>query len=194
MTDLHTHLNLLAIEVAACQKCALHSTRTQTVFARGNPEALVCVIGEGPGQDEDEQGLPFVGRSGQLLDKAIRALGYDPATDIYVANIVKCRPPNNRKPLPEEIDACHPYLERQLDLLTKTKVLITLGATAMNTVAKQFRGITKVRGEVFEWKDKRVCVVMHPSWVLRNGGENSNAYDQFKDDIKLAFDLSKEKS
>ena len=120
----------LAAEVAACTQCALSATRTQTVFARGNPEAQLCFVGEAPGADEDAQGLPFVGRAGQLLDKMIAAMGSRPEKDVYVCNIIKCRPPGNRRPEPEEMATCIPYLHEQLAIV-RPKVIVALGNTAV---------------------------------------------------------------
>lgn len=186
----HTKLQILAEEVKNCTKCKLHQTRLQTVFSRGNPDALVCFEGEGPGEDEDKQGKPFVGKSGQLLDTAIKELGYNTETDIYVCNTIKCRPPNNRRPETDEIQSCYPYLEQQLELI-KAKVIITLGSTAMQVMTDETKGITKARGNWHKWKDKEVIVLWHPSYILRNGGQNSKMYAEWKDDIKIAFDKAK---
>jgi DNA polymerase len=156
----------LAEEVKACQKCALHSARTQTVFARGNPEAELCFIGEGPGADEDAQGFPFVGKAGQLLDRMIAAMGFL-RDEVYVCNIVKCRPPNNRKPEPSEMASCTPYLREQLELVAP-KVIVALGATAVEGLVGASGGITRIRGQ---WKLYRTIPVMptfHPAYLLRN--------------------------
>lgn len=182
-------LQLLADEVAACRKCELHQTRTQTVFSRGNSEAKLCIISEAPGQEEDFSGLPFVGRSGKLLDKALQSLGIDIEKDIYVCNIVKCRPPDNRKPNSNEIQSCFEYLERQLDL-TNAKVLLTLGATSTHNITNQTKGIMQLRGKWFQFKNLSVKASIHPSYILRQGGENSGAYEMFKEDIKDAFERS----
>src|SRR5271166_1453154 len=119
-------LDVLQEEVKSCTKCKLHATRTQTVFSRGNQQASLCVVGESPGEDEDLQGLPFVGKSGKLLDETLSDLGLDVTKDIYVCNIIKCRPPGNRKPSDEETNSCADYLEEQLKLLNP-KVIIALG-------------------------------------------------------------------
>jgi DNA polymerase len=155
----------LADEIRTCTRCALHSARTQTVFARGNPTADLCFIGEGPGADEDEQGFPFVGKAGQLLDRMIAAMGFL-RDDVYVCNIVKCRPPNNRKPEPAEMDACKPYLREQLELVAP-KVIVALGATAVEGLLGVSGGITRMRGQ---WKLYRTIPVMptfHPAYLLR---------------------------
>lgn len=160
-------LAILRDNVAVCTKCRLHEQRTQTVFARGSGQSGLCFIGEGPGADEDEQGLPFVGRAGQLLDRMITAMGLS-RDDVYVCNIVKCRPPNNRKPMPDEVTACKPYLERQLELL-KPEVMVALGATAVEGLLGISEGITRLRGK---WKLYRgtvpVMPTFHPAYLLRN--------------------------
>jgi DNA polymerase len=159
-------LDVLAEEIKSCTKCALYATRTQTVFARGNPAAELCFVGEGPGADEDAAGFPFVGKAGQLLDRMITAMGYQ-RDDVYVCNIVKCRPPNNRKPEPDEMGKCMPYLREQLELVAP-KVIVALGATAVEGLLGAGGGITRLRGQ---WKLYRAIPVMptfHPAYLLRN--------------------------
>ncbi|HMI83364.1 MAG TPA: uracil-DNA glycosylase family protein [Polyangiaceae bacterium] len=156
----------LAAEVKTCTKCTLYAARTQTVFARGNPAAELCFIGEGPGADEDAAGFPFVGKAGQLLDRMIAAMGYA-RDDVYVCNIVKCRPPNNRKPEPDEMGKCMPYLREQLELVSP-KVIVALGATAVEGLLGAGGGITRLRGQ---WKLYRAIPVMptfHPAYLLRS--------------------------
>jgi len=184
--DRLVRLPQLATEVAACTKCGLSTTRTQTVFARGNPEARLCFVGEAPGADEDAQGLPFVGRAGQLLDKMIGAMGLDPAKDVYVCNILKCRPPGNRRPEPEEMAACFPYLNEQLALV-RPRVIVALGNTAVAALLETKLGITKLRGQ---WKLYRSVLVMptyHPSYLLRPSPQQIEAKRQAWEDLQLVM-------
>jgi uracil-DNA glycosylase family 4 len=181
----HLRLPRLAAEVAGCHKCVLGATRTQTVFARGNPDAQVCFVGEAPGADEDAQGLPFVGRAGQLLDRMIAAMGLSPDKDAYVCNIIKCRPPGNRRPEPEEIATCIPYLHEQLALV-HPRVIVALGNTSVAALLETKLGITKVRGQ---WKLYRgrtlVMPTYHPSYLLRPGPQQTEAKRQVWEDLQL---------
>ena len=164
----------VAADAATCTKCGLASTRTQVVFGVGAPKAPLMIVGEAPGKDEDEQGEPFVGRSGKLLDQVIQEeLGVTRAS-LYITNVVKSRPPGNRDPSPDEIAACNPWLEAQLELIAP-KVVITLGNFATKVLlfgdpgAKQ--GITKTRGQSYPWRNGAVLVpTFHPAAVLRSGG------------------------
>jgi DNA polymerase len=159
-------LAVIADEVASCTRCGLHATRTQTVFARGNPLAELCFVGEGPGADEDAQGLPFVGKAGQLLDKMIAAMGYE-RDEVYICNIVKCRPPENRKPEPSEIASCQPYLTAQLGLL-RPRVIVALGATAVQGLTGTGEGITRMRGKWKLYKGTTpIMPTFHPAYLLR---------------------------
>jgi DNA polymerase len=159
-------LHVLQETVRQCTRCGLHQGRTQTVFARGTGSVGLCFVGEGPGADEDAQGFPFVGKAGQLLDKMITAMGMT-RDEVYVCNIVKCRPPNNRKPEPEEMSACVPYLHEQLELLNP-QVIVALGATAVQGLLGSSEGITRMRGK---WKLYRgkvpVMPTFHPAYLLR---------------------------
>lgn len=159
-------LQVLATEVAQCTRCGLHADRTQTVFSRGNGKSGLCFIGEGPGADEDAQGFPFVGAAGQLLDKMIAAMGLE-RDEVYVCNIVKCRPPRNRKPEPDEMRACMPYLAEQLELIDP-QVIVALGATAVQGLLGATGGITRLRGN---WRLYRgsiaVMPTFHPAYLLR---------------------------
>jgi len=156
----------LADEVKTCTRCALHRERTQSVFARGNGSSGVLFLGEGPGEEEDRQGEPFVGPAGQLLDRMIAAMQLA-RDDVYVCNIVKCRPPRNRKPEPDEMNHCRPYLEEQLTLL-QPRVIVALGATAVQGLLGTTDGITRLRGQ---WKLYRgevpVMPTFHPAYLLR---------------------------
>lgn len=160
-------LTVLSETVRGCTRCGLHATRKQTVFARGNGSSGLCFVGEGPGADEDAQGFPFVGAAGQLLDKMIAAMGIA-RDDVYVCNIVKCRPPKNRAPEPEEMSACMPYLTEQLALV-EPQVIVALGKTAVQGLFGSGEGIMRIRGR---WRlyQGRVAVMptFHPAYLLRN--------------------------
>ncbi len=177
----------LASEVRACARCGLASTRTQTVFARGNPHARLAFVGEAPGADEDAQGLPFVGRAGQLLDRMIVAMGLSPERDAYICNIIKCRPPGNRRPEPQEIATCIPYLHEQLALI-EPHVIVALGNTAVAALLDTKLGITKVRGQ---WKLYRgqtlVMPTYHPSYLLRPSPQQIEAKRQAWQDLQLVM-------
>jgi uracil-DNA glycosylase len=185
--DRHVRLPRLASEVASCTRCSLGASRTQTVFARGNPEAALCFVGEAPGAEEDAQGLPFVGRAGQLLDQMIGAMGLTPARDAYICNILKCRPPGNRRPEPEEIATCIPYLHEQLALV-RPHVIVALGNTAAATLLDTKVGISKIRGE---WKLYRghtlVLPTYHPSYLLRPSPQQIEAKRQAWQDLQLVM-------
>jgi DNA polymerase len=180
-------LEVIREEVRACTKCSLAESRTNTVFSRGNPEAQLVFIGEAPGADEDAQGLPFVGRAGQLLDRMIVAMGLDPANDVYVCNIIKCRPPGNRRPEPSEIEACIPYLHEQLARISP-RVIVALGNTAVGALLGTTLGITKVRGS---WKLYRgkvpVMPTYHPSYLIRPSAQQAEAKRQAWDDLKAVM-------
>ncbi|MDI9639089.1 uracil-DNA glycosylase [Geitlerinema splendidum] len=150
-----------------CFRCGLGNTRTHAVVERGNPQAPIMIIGEGPGQNEDEQGLPFVGKSGQLLEKILASVELDTSRDVYICNIVKCRPPENRKPTAAEIAACKPYLLEQIRLVDPKIILLT-GATSLQGLLGEKRGITKIRGEWMEWEGRLCMPIFHPAYLLRN--------------------------
>jgi DNA polymerase len=151
-----------------CQLCGLCQTRTNVVFADGNPLAKLMIIGEGPGQNEDEQGLPFVGRAGKLLDKILESVEIDRQKDTYICNIVKCRPPGNRVPTPDEAAQCRPYLEAQIRFVDP-KLIILAGSTAVQGILKVKDPISKIRGRWFEYPTgAKVMPVFHPSYLLRN--------------------------
>ncbi|MEM6868374.1 MAG: uracil-DNA glycosylase [Cyanobacteria bacterium P01_F01_bin.3] len=161
-------LEPLAAHCKSCQRCGLAEERTNVVVSRGHPNAPVMVIGEGPGQQEDEQGLPFVGRSGQLLEKILEAVRLDSEKDVYICNIVKCRPPGNRNPMVKEINACRPYILEQIRLVDPKIILLT-GATAVKgIIPNEKRGITKIRGSWIEWEGRQCMPILHPAYLLRN--------------------------
>lgn len=166
LEERHARLQVLATRVVGCTLCRLHERRTQTVFARGTGSSGLCFIGEGPGADEDVQGLPFVGAAGQLLDRMIAAMGLT-RDEVYVCNIVKCRPPDNRKPLSDEMSTCVAYLREQLEILSP-EVIVALGATAVEGLLGISGGITRLRGT---WKlyQGRIAVMptFHPAYLLR---------------------------
>jgi uracil-DNA glycosylase family 4 len=160
--------NLAGLNAAICDcvKCALGTTRTKFVFGVGNPKAEVMFIGEGPGADEDAKGEPFVGRAGKLLDKIIEATGMK-RQEVYICNIVKCRPPNNRPPLPAEEETCTPYLMKQIELV-KPKFIICLGRTAAQWILKTTDGLAAMRGKMHDFHGSKLIVTYHPAALLRN--------------------------
>jgi uracil-DNA glycosylase len=159
-------LEVLNSEICTCMNCPLGSTRTNFVFGSGNPQAEVMVIGEAPGADEDAQGLPFVGRAGQLLTKILEAIQLT-REDVYICNILKCRPPNNRKPLQSETDSCEPYLWKQIDLV-KPRYILALGLTAANTLLKNKTSMKDLRGTLHDYHGIPTLVTYHPAALLRN--------------------------
>jgi len=168
--DAPARLALLADEAAGCTRCGLAEGRTQVVFGAGAPDADLMFVGEGPGAREDEQGLPFVGRSGQLLDQLLREeVGLD-RSDCYIANVVKCRPPGNRDPKPDEIAACRPWLEEQLELIDPT-VVVTLGNFAARLLLDTDTGITKLRGQAYQFGGRHLVPTFHPAAALRGGAD-----------------------
>ena len=178
-TALPDNFEDLKKEILQCQKCSLSKTRHKVVFGEGNKDAEIMLIGEGPGYYEDQSGIPFVGKSGKLLDKIIEVCGFTRKDHIFIANIVKCRPPQNRAPLPEERETCIPYLYKQIDLI-KPKIIILLGATALNGLIDPNARITKVRGKWMEWKGIQVMPTYHPSALLRNPSLKRDAWEDFK--------------
>ena len=158
---------ILQKECSTCVKCSLSSTRNNVVFGRGNPHSKLFVIGEGPGQQEDEQGLAFVGRAGKMLDSAFQSVGIDTNKDCYISNIVKCRPPNNRKPLANEVKECMPWLNEQIELI-KPKVIVLAGSTAVQSYLDIYEPISKLRGEWVVRDDIKYMPIFHPSYLLRN--------------------------
>ncbi len=160
-------LAALEREALACTACRLAEHRTQVVFGSGSPDADVMFVGEGPGLREDEQGLPFVGPSGRLLDRLLGEIGLRRA-EVYIANVVKCRPPRNRDPRPDEIDACKGYLREQIRLVDP-QVVVTLGNFASKLLLRTELGITRLRGRVYEWWGRYLVPTFHPAAALRGG-------------------------
>ena len=179
-SDAKLRLQVLADTVKSCALCGLSAHRQQTVFARGDGSSGVCFVGEGPGADEDAQGLPFVGKAGQLLDRMIEAMGLS-RDAVYVCNVVKCRPPENRKPEPEEMAACLPYLSEQLELIAP-RVIVALGATAVQGLFGTTEGITRLRGKWQSFRGKiDVMPTFHPAYLLRNPAAKREVWEDLQE-------------
>jgi uracil-DNA glycosylase len=166
-----------------CRLCKLCESRTNIAFGSGSPRARLMVIGEGPGEEEDKQGKPFVGRAGQLLTKMLESVGFDRERDAYIANVVKCRPERNRNPEPDEVAACNPFLTAQIDTI-RPAVILALGNFAAQTLLGTREGITKLRGRVYEYRDSVLVPTFHPAFLLRNPGPEYRRMAW--DDLKLA--------
>jgi len=164
--------------VASCEKCSLCETRNNTVFGEVNENADLMFVGEAPGADEDKQGRPFVGRAGQLLTKIIEALGIK-REDVFIANILKCRPPDNRNPLPEEIELCSPYLRKQIEII-KPKVICTLGKFASQTLLNSEVPISRLRGQFHEYRGIKLMPTYHPAFLLRNSSGKKEVWEDMK--------------
>ena len=181
-------------DIGDCRRCRLHEGRTKLVFGVGNPTAPLVFVGEGPGADEDAQGIPFVGRAGQLLTQMIEntakregiALTRD---DVYICNVVKCRPPGNRTPEPDEMEICGQFLTRQL-LAIRPKAICALGGTAARALTGHKEGVTKMRGKWFQWRDVPVMVSYHPSYLLRpyNQDAKREAWEDLKKVLHFVYD------
>ena len=161
-------------DLGECTRCKLHSTRHSIVFGDGNPKAELVFVGEGPGADEDAQGLPFVGRAGKLLTQMIEAMGLQ-RKDVYICNVVKCRPPENRQPDEDEVSTCSPFLLRQIDAIAP-KVIVCLGAVAAKTLLQTNRGISQFRGEWLEFRGRKLLATYHPAYLLRNPPAKSEVW------------------
>ena len=173
-------LAALAAEVSTCTVCRLAEGRINVVFGSGNPDADVMFVGEGPGQREDEQGLPFVGRSGELLEQLLGEIGLG-RNDVYIGNVVKCRPPNNRDPRPDEIDACKGYLRTQLQLI-QPKVVVTLGNFSSKLLLRTDTGITRLRGTAYEWWGRFLVPTFHPAAALRG---SARVLAEMREDFRI---------
>jgi len=174
-------------DLGECTRCKLHSTRHKIVFGDGSQKARLVFVGEGPGADEDAQGLPFVGRAGKLLTQMIEAMGLKRG-DVYICNVVKCRPPGNRQPEPDEVASCSPFLFRQLDSI-KPKVIVCLGATAFQTLLGTSRSISHYRGQWLDYRGYRMLPTYHPAYLLRNPAAKA---DVWKDLQKVMAELGLE--
>jgi DNA polymerase len=170
---------------ATCSRCSLSRTRTNLVFGEGNPEAELMFVGEAPGAEEDRQGKPFVGKAGQLLTRIIEAMGFA-RSDVYIANILKCRPPGNRDPSPDEVAACLQALKRQIEIIDP-KVIVTLGRHALVALAAAppGQGITKVRGRIREFEGRPLMPTFHPAYLLRNPGEKRKVWEDMKQVMQI---------
>ena len=180
-------------DLGECTRCKLHSTRHKIVFGDGNPKAELVFVGEGPGADEDAQGLPFVGRAGKLLTQMIEAMGLQ-RKDVYICNVVKCRPPENRQPEEDEVSTCSPFLLRQIDTIAP-KVIVCLGAVAAKTLLQTNRGISQFRGEWLEFRGRKLLATYHPAYLLRNPPAKSEVWkDLQKVMAVLGLEVKKGKS
>jgi uracil-DNA glycosylase family 4 len=166
--------------VSRCTRCSLHETRTQTVFGVGDRKAKWVFVGEAPGADEDRQGEPFVGRAGQLLNAMLKAIGLE-REQVYIANVLKCRPPNNRDPRPEEVEQCEPYLLRQIELL-QPAILVALGRHAAHSLLKTDQALGRLRGTRHDYHGIPLVTTYHPAYLLRSPADKRKAWD----DLKLA--------
>ena len=165
-------------DLGECTRCKLHSGRTTLVFGVGNPDADLAFVGEAPGRDEDRQGEPFVGRAGQLLTKIIASIGLTRA-EVYIANVVKCRPPNNRNPERDEVHTCEPFLFRQLDAI-RPKVVVALGAFAIHTLLGTDQAISRLRGHVYGFRGAKLVPTFHPAFLLRSPERKRDVWEDMK--------------
>lgn len=172
------NLRVIQEHAAACTACGLHATRTNSVFARGNPGSQLVVVGEAPGEEEDKQGLPFVGRAGKLLDVLLQAVGF-PRDSVYICNVLKCRPPNNRNPLPNEVEACSGFLRSQIEMIGP-KALLAVGKFAAQTLAQSEESIGRLRGQIHQYNGIPVVVTYHPAYLLRSPNATRVAWHDFQ--------------
>ncbi|HEX5630705.1 MAG TPA: uracil-DNA glycosylase [Acidimicrobiia bacterium] len=184
MTAAHDELAALALRASTCVACPLSETRTTVVFADGSPDADLMFVGEAPGFHEDQQGVPFVGAAGKLLDRLLGEIGVK-REEVYIANVLKCRPPGNRDPLPAEIEACQDYLRGQLALVDP-RVVVTLGNFATKLLLKRDVGITRLRGQAYPWWRRQLVPTFHPAAALRGG---DRVVDVMRADFALVASL-----
>jgi DNA polymerase len=173
-SDHASALQLIREDIGDCTRCSLHKGRNKIVFADGDPNARLLFVGEGPGADEDAQGLPFVGRAGQLLNNMIAAMGLS-REEVYIANVVKCRPPQNRTPEPDEANTCSPFLFRQIDVV-RPEVIVALGATAATYLLGQRQPLAGLRGRVHSFRGSKLIVTYHPAFLLRDPRQKKEAW------------------
>src|SRR5215472_6382928 len=172
-------LQAVRADIGDCTRCKLHTLgRTQVVFGVGNPNADLMFVGEAPGADEDIQGIPFVGRAGQLLTKIIEAIGLK-REDVYIANVIKCRPPGNRNPEPDEVAQCEPFLFRQIDAIKPT-VIVALGKFGAQTLLRTLDPISRLRGRVFDYRGAKLIPTFHPAYLLRNPSSKREVWEDMK--------------
>lgn len=176
--SISSSLETWARKVSVCDKCDLCEKRTRAVFGAGNVKAELMFVGEAPGMEEDIQGLPFVGRAGQLLTKIIESIGLK-RKDVYITNVVKCRPPDNRNPMLTEILACEGYLDKQLELI-KPKIICCLGKFAAQTLLRSQEPITRLRGKFYDWHDAKLMPTYHPAYLLRNPQDKRIVWEDMK--------------
>jgi uracil-DNA glycosylase len=176
--DTDDSLEKIREDIGDCQRCKLCSTRTNIVFGSGNPKARLVFVGEAPGADEDAQGLPFVGRAGQLLTRIIESIGLT-RQDVYICNVIKCRPPNNRFPEKDEITACYPFIVRQLEVISP-KVICCLGAAAAQTILKTKSSVGWIRGRFQDYRGAKLIVTYHPAYLLRNPDAKRVVWEDMK--------------
>jgi DNA polymerase len=187
-------LQIISSDIGECTRCRLHSTRNKIVFGVGDPQAKVVFVGEGPGADEDAQGIPFVGRAGQLLTQMIEGTASKEGIplkrgDVYICNVVKCRPPENRTPEPDEMEICGQFLFRQLSVI-QPKAICALGSTAAKALLGGKEGVTKLRGNWKKWRDIPLMVTYHPSYLLRPYNQNAKreAWEDLKKVLHFVYD------
>jgi uracil-DNA glycosylase len=178
-------LAAIRIDIGDCTRCKLHGMgRTQIVYGVGNPDADLMFVGEAPGADEDIQGFPFVGRAGQLLTDIIEKGLKIPRSSVYIANVIKCRPPGNRNPEPDEVNSCEPFLFRQIEVV-KPKVIVALGKFAAQTLLRTLDPISRLRGRVYDFRGAKLIPTFHPAYLLRNPSSKREVWDDMKVVLKL---------
>src|SRR2546423_9989989 len=186
--DRHAAMAAIREDLGDCTRCRLHKQgRKQIVFGVGNPHAELMFVGEAPGADEDEQGIPFIGRAGQLLTDIIEKGLQIPRADVYIANVIKCRPPGNRNPEPDEVETCQPFLFQQIDII-KPKVIVALGKFGAQTLLRTLDPISRLRGRVYDYRRAKLVPTFHPAYLLRNPASKREVWE----DMKLVRSLLRE--